>query len=211
MDIAEKIAHLKLHGYQVGWASREDAARLGYVASTSLHAYAEVVSEEPYVDLGDIAAADDQPGWTSTWQRSNYRLLMASPGHHWTPLSSSPILGAFVGDLTDADMRTVGSLTDCLVLDEHDLAELEDEEIHASYLQYLESSLMWPVTDTAVRDRLDDWSLHTTDEERQQAFFEAMQDSGYYPEHTGLDVRWDYRRATEILLVAAGIAVRIES
>ena len=163
-----------------------------------------------YVDLSRVARGDDYYDQTSTLDRSNYRRLMEDYPDAFTPTSYSNVdsLGAYVGNLSEDLIETLtGLVTDYPAYDDSDMSELESEEITESWDQYVRSDIGLEIPEKYQDqwDDLDELDIPATDtepmrEKKAEVFWDACQASDYYPEHSGLDIHWDYDKIMEALI-----------
>lgn len=149
------------------------------------------VRTDPYgedattVELSSVAMDDDPMGQATTWQRSNYRRLMAdypdvlTRDYYW--------LSANVRDLSDELVSVLcGLATEYPLYDESDVSELESDDVWEAFAAYLHADLRRSLT-SAEREL---WDLLPFDALR-TAFYGGMHEADYSPEHDGRDIRWD--------------------
>lgn len=196
MSMADKLQALESAGFAIRVADPRAGHANGYVSWSGVvdSGHAEP-TDRPYVDLGSVARGDDRFDQTSTWERSNFRSLIRDFPGLFVPTSYSNVdsLGVFVHDLNGATLEMlIGLKDDYPIYDESDLSELEYGEISEAFDQYLFSDWRngaaeeW--TDVADLFTPDRWDAPS---EVRDAFYAAMSESGYFPEHDGHDVRWD--------------------
>jgi hypothetical protein len=192
VDIDDMIRRLRRASFPV-YRCQRPAAETGFLLPRDVNP--EQSTGEAWVDLGSVARGGDTAGQTSTVLRSNYRTLHREHPDLFTDLAYANVsnLGAFVADLTNELVATLVRLARIhLVFDEDDLSQLEDDEIGQAWEDYLRydvrADLSEPEQDTllaadpnAVRD----------------AFYRALTTQDYYPEHTGLDIRWDHNQVLQ--------------
>lgn len=172
---------------------------------------------EAYVMLGSIGRGEDTAGQSTTVDRSNFRSLQRDYPDVFTPTAYANVdsLGAFLADIPDEVADILAKLaTDYPLYDEEDHSELEDEEITASWEQYVSADFPRELPE----DVSDEWDNMTEDAQREH-FWEAVQATESYPEHSGLDVCWRYGPIAEHVatvlrvrsLRAASAVIRRES
>lgn len=206
MDKQEKIAALKLAGFTIRYADVREAYAWSapHVNWSDAREYAYTDDCREYVELGSIAASEDQYDQVPTWRRSNYRRLMADYGNRFAPLSYSnvDVLGAFVSNLDEDLVNTlVGLAVDYPLYDDEDESALKDEEITEAWSVYL----YWDATRDLPED-LQERASEIGEERLGELFYAACYAADYYPEHDGLDVQWDDEKVREILIGILGTA-----
>lgn len=82
--------------------------------------------------------------------------------------------------------------------DESDLSELESEEISEAWDQYLR----WDIYRDLPEDLRDLWDAIDDPSAIRDAFYEALSDIDYYPEHSGYDIQWDSKATREAIEIA---------
>lgn len=167
------------------------ADRVRNLKGAGLHVKVDTYGDEPVtVELSSVAMADDPMGQATTWQRSNYRRLIADYPDVLT--RDSYWLSANVRDLSDELVSILCGLSvDYPLYDESDVSELESEDISEAFDQYLHADIR---RDLAPAER-ELWDLLPHDKLR-EAFYGAMYEADYSPEHNGRDIRWDDETVT---------------
>jgi hypothetical protein len=197
---------LKSAGFPVRWAYRPDGEGQDYITWSDLQDY-PAEGYEPYADLSSVAKGEDAANQTSTVDRSNYRSLHRDYPEVWTDTSYVNVnaLGAFVDDLTDDLVEILTGLREqCPLYSDDDHSELESEEIAESWEQYVRYDIGSEIR-RVMPDEGDQWDALSDDEQRDM-FWSAVQESDdLYPEHDGLDIRWQYDA------IASAIADRLAS
>lgn len=193
------IEQSRTASFGLGMVKRSDAED-GYVAPyriTHEDSWLKVSDEpseyygEAFVYFDNVALDEDSYGQASSFVRSNYRSLLRDfPDFPWVRVSylNTNGLGCFVADMTE-DMLgiLVGLSVDYPVYDEGDMSELEHDEIHASWGEYMAYEVkrelsepcrtMWDALgDSEVGDLW--WACVSND-----VF-------GCFPEHHGVEVVW---------------------
>jgi hypothetical protein len=185
-----KVAALQSAGFRITYVDRTDAAD-GTVPPYGHYHHAEPAPGlAAYVDLRSVARGEDTADQTTTTHRSNYRSLIRDNADVFTPVSymNVDVLGAFVADLTDELAATLTSLaTGHPVYDEHDLSELESDEITESWDQYVRADVTGEVCDSPVVG--DAWDALTEDEQH-DLFWTVCDALAIYPEHDGREINW---------------------
>jgi hypothetical protein len=187
MDIDDTVARLRRADFPVYGCDRSAAAECGFLLPRDVNASQR--TGQAWVDLGSVARGDDAANQTSTALRSNYRILHRDHPDTFTDLSYSNVssLGAFVDDLTDELVTTLIHLARVhVVFDEDDLSALEDDEIGQAWEDYLRHDVRADLSEPE-QDAL----LAADPDAVRDAFYTALIGLDYYPEHTGLDIRWD--------------------
>ena len=202
MDLEEKLEALRSAGFTVRYADPAEVYASGYVHGSSLwREYPADDGERPFVDFG--IRGEDSYGQSSTHDRSNFRSLLRDFGDAFVRVSYSNVdsLGGFPHSMSDdAIGAVIGIAVDYPLYDESDLLELEWEEISESWGQYL-----WQDTYNGLSEEWQEIAdLFAESEllgqhEIRDAFFAECHAVGYYPEHDGLDVRWDEDRVAELV------------
>jgi hypothetical protein len=198
-----------LHGIRVEHAQDHTDHRgehLGWVDPHDVDSH-DGYGGRPWVSLIRIARSECQAGQSTTVDRSNFRSLMRDYPDVWTNISYSNVeaLGAYVDNLSDELIDVIAGLSDGYpVYDEEDLGELEDSEISSAW----DNHLSWDARRDLPEDLQDAWdTLNTSGVNNDtigQAFYQAMSDIGYYPEHSGYEVLWDDAKVTEVITLALG-------
>lgn len=218
LDFEDTVRQLRLASFGLATVRREDTEN-GYVSPyqmTDDHrlGISPEVSEywgEAFTYFDNIALDEDSYGQASTVVRSNYRSLLRDfPDFPWVRVSymNTNGLGCFVADLTEDMLSVLVDLAvDYPLYDEGDHSELEHDEIHDSWGQFMA------------------WEVRRELSEPCQVMMDALGDSevsdiwwacvsndvfGSYPEHSGVEVMWgDVReRAKDFrpFLIAAYVA-----
>lgn len=217
-SVEEKVSRLRRH-FPIQYVDRDDVSEYGrWVGPFAL---SDTISESrlPFVDLGSVAAGADYYDQTSTCNRSNYRVLHAEDDsreengepRRWTDISYRNVnsLGAFISDLSLDDIDMLVELAaEYPVLDESDMSDLEEEEITESWDQYLRSDVNYALSKIMEDDAGDgdppwytEWE-NLSEDEQQALWFEAVEATGNYAEHTGIEVLWsDWESETAPALV----------
>lgn len=187
-NIDGRIARLRRANLPVYWCDR-NAADLGFLLPRDVNAWQTI--GDPWVELGSVARGDDAAAQTSTELRSNYRILHRDHPDTFTDLAYNvSSLGAFVADLNEELVTTLTRLARSHVaLDEDDLSQLEDDEIAQAWQDYLRHDVRTDLSE-AEQDAL----LAADPDTVRDAFYRALTELDYYPEHTGLDIRWDHHQ-----------------
>lgn len=221
----ERVETLRrVHGFNVGYAWREDATRFGYLGSSQVtgeyyggYRTNTITGEgsefygEPYVSLDGIACGDDSYGDRSSVDRSNYRSLRRDfPDFPWvdTSYTNVDVLGCFVADLDD-DMAglLIGLSEQYPVYDEGDMSELEHGEINASWDEWMAYELRRELSEPCQAM----WDALGGDTVSEIVWGCVSSDVfGCYPEHRGVEVAWGdiKERAADLrpFLVAAYVS-----
>lgn len=204
----DRVTELKRAGFTVSYAWRDDAKQFGYLSSSritgeygmfgrSLTVTGEASEHygEPYVSFDGVATTECAYGQADTVRRSNYTAIRRDyPQFPWvdTSFMNVNVLGCFVSDLgDDVTGLFIGLAEQYPVYDESALSDLEHEEIHESWAEYMRDEI-WSelpeVTRTTIWDYLGEdtvtdlwWTCASAD-----VF-------GYYPEHRGVEVVWGDR------------------
>ncbi len=207
VKLQDKIKILKSAGFPIRFVERSEwapyPAPVGtmtvrethprYVSYSDVHERPTQFPCRAFADLGSIARGEDTAGQTSTVDRSNYRSLRRDFPEMFTDTSYANVdsLGAFIGNLSDDVTETLVSLrTEYPLYDESDLSELESEEISDSWDAYVSWDLASEIR-KAMSDEGDSWDAMSDDAQRAM-FWDAVEATESYPEHDGLDVRWEY-------------------
>ena len=199
LDFDETIQQCRTASFGLGMVHRSDTDR-GYVDPyriTHEDSWRKVSAEpcehygEAFVYFDNIALGEDTHGQADAVSRSNYRSLIRDfPDFPWVRVSymNTDGLGCFVADLTE-DMLgiLVGLSVEYPLYDEEDHSELQDEEIDASWKDWISGEVyrelsepcrsMWDALgDSEVTDMW--WACVSSD-----VF-------GNYPAHHGTEVVW---------------------
>jgi hypothetical protein len=199
MTLDEKIEALKFASFHIGYADPREAYRYGRLHSSDVRQY-PFEGSMPVAVLDRIARGEDQGDQSTTWERSNYRRLLADfPGalieHSWSNVSG---LALFPHSVSDDLVNTVCGLSvDYPIYDESDMGDLEWHEIEEAFDQYL-----WADHRSEIGEDAEDLAPLFTDVEIRDAFYAAMSDANYYPEHGGLDIHWDRETVRDLLRTA---------
>lgn len=204
-SLVDRVDELKRAGFTVSYAWRDDAARFGYLNSSSLSGdycggyrvrtvtgLASEVDGEPYVSFDGVATTECAYGQADTVRRSNYTAIRRDyPNFPFVDTSylNTNSLGCFVSDLDD-DMTGlfIGLVENYPVYDESAMSDLKYEEIHESWAGFMRGEV-WSelpeVTRTIMWDSLGEDAV--TD-----LWWECVSNDvfGNYPEHHGTEVVW---------------------
>lgn len=203
--LVDRADELKRAGFTVSYAWPDDAKTFGYLSSSALsgdycggYRVRTVTGDpseiygHPYVSFGDVARGEDSYGQSDTVARSNYTAIRRDfPQFPWVDTSYLNVneLGAWVADLDD-DMTAlfIGLKEQYPVYDESAMSELESEEIHASWAEYMRGEV-WSelpeVTRTAMWDSLGEDTIT-------ELWWACVSHEvfGSYPEHRGVEIVW---------------------
>ena len=200
----ERVERLKLAGFTVSYVFREDADG-GWVQSSLIngeYSYGvkvrtvtgepDPMAGEPWVSFENVACSDDAYGQADTVRRSNYIAIRHDfPDVPWVDVSYLNMngLGIFVADLDDDLMDLfVGLAKDYPVYDESAMSDLEQEEIHASWADWVRGDL-WRELPEVTRTTMWDSLGEDTVTELWWTCVSA-EVFGSYPEHRGNEVAW---------------------
>lgn len=194
---ADRLARLRQVGYSIRFVDARKAYEQGYVG----HGESFTVGGcglVPFVEFN--IRGYDYYGQSTTVDRSNFRSLLRDFGNAFIPVSYSnvDVLGGFPLSMPDEAWDTVISLaSDYPLYDESDHSELESEEITASWDEFVWSDMYRAMSheDSEWRDVADRYR----GDEIGQAFWSALSDGDYYPEHSGLEVMWDYPETLAVI------------
>lgn len=199
MGVKQRLERLRAAGMPIGYADPVRAHEEGYVAhwafreGSSWH-YSD---GRPFVELVNVKG-DDAYGQSSTVERSNFRSLQRDFPGVFLPVTYSNVdtLGAFVHSLTDGQLDLIIGLANGYPLyDECDMSALESEEIGEAWEQYLRA-------DTDLGEEWEQVADLFTDAEFRAAFYVAMSDADYYPEHDGFNIRWQDSHVEACMIAA---------
>lgn len=197
MDMRDKLELVEDAVYlELRYVDASDAYEKGYVRWSDLEKYSGP-GLVPFVEV--TGASNGLGGYdASTVDRSNFRALQRDYPNVFLPVSYSNLdtLGFFVHSVDESVIHLATNLGEQYpVYDDSDLSALEDEEITESFEQYL----WWDLRDR-LTDAENDFVSEMGDRSRlRDAFFSATHEGDYYPEHDGMEVRWDMDRAAEFL------------
>lgn len=200
----ERVERLKLAGFTVSYVFREDADG-GRVQSSLIngeHSWGvkvrtvtgepDPMAGEPWVSFENVACSDDAYGQADTVRRSNYIAICRDfPDVPWVDVSYLNMngLGIFVADLDDDLMDLfVGLAESYPVYDESAMSDLEQEEIHASWADWVRGDL-WRELPEVTRTTMWDFLGGDTVTELWWTCVSA-EVFGSYPEHRGSEVAW---------------------
>jgi hypothetical protein len=176
-------------GYRVGFAEPGAARDMGFVDGWQVSDDRRSSSDAPYVSFGQAARGDCTAGQSSSVQRSNFRVAHRRFPNAWTDTvySNVTVLGAFVADLPPAAVDQMVGLASYPLLDEDDHSALEDDDIHASWRQWVAADVRG-LLDEQTRELFD----AIDDAVCQQLWWDTATDLGLDPEHCGHSVTWNY-------------------
>ncbi|RKR88305.1 hypothetical protein BDK92_2616 [Micromonospora pisi] len=188
----DAVDRLRAAGFRIGFAHRVAAADTGCLLSYDLSDQRYDDEQALYVSLEKVARGDCRAGQSTTVDRSNYRSLHRAHPGLWTDLVFSNVtaLGAFVADLPPEVVDVLCWLKESYPLfDEHDHSALEDEDIDASWEQWVSADVFAMLGERAQEV----WSALDAVTVR-RLWWDTVTGLGYRPEHNGLHVTWDYTR-----------------
>jgi hypothetical protein len=186
------VDRLRSAGFRIGYAHRAAASDTGYLLSHDLSDQRYHDDQALFASLEKVARGDCQAGQSTTVDRSNYRSLHREHPDVWTDLVFSNVtaLGAFVADLPPEVVDVLCRLKESYPLfDEDDHSALEDEEIDASWEQWVSADVFGLLGERAQEV----WSALDADTVR-RLWWDTVTGLGYRPDHNGLHVSWDYTR-----------------
>ncbi|GHJ45864.1 hypothetical protein Cs7R123_32060 [Catellatospora sp. TT07R-123] len=142
-----------------------------------------------YVGLGDVGSGERLAGQSAARARSNHRSLHRVYPGAFTDLAfwEGDVLGAFVADLPPqlVDLL-IGLQVEYPVYDEADLSALEQEDIEASWDQWVSGDVYRMLGERAR----DVWHV-LGDERVRRLWWDTVSGIEYQPHHDGHDVRWE--------------------
>jgi hypothetical protein len=188
----ETVDRLQAAGFRLGYTDRGVAETYARVQALQVSRWRQDPTHAVYVSLEDVARDECAVGQSSTVDRSNYRTLHRRYPGLWTDLvySNAAALGAFVADLPpDVVDLLCGLRQDYAVLDEDDLAELEQRDIRTSWQQAASAEVRRGIGEDA-RDVWDALEPEHVD----RLWWETVTGIGAWPQHDGHQVRWDVDR-----------------
>lgn len=204
--LAEKLDRLRRAGFTIDYVDARKAYEQGYVRH-DFREVAQCYGTDGCVPFVNFDVRDECAyGQSSTLDRSNYRSLVRDFPGAFVPISYTNVnsLGGIVHSMSDDLIDTmIGLLEQYPIYDESDMSDLEWEEISEAFDQYL-----WADT---LRDLPEEWQDVAdmfTEAEIRDAFYAAMYEADYYPEHGGLDIDWDDRQVAGIAVDALTALVR---
>jgi hypothetical protein len=183
-----RLDRLREAGFSVGCTHREHAADHGWMRPLDGRERGDDDRPHPYVLLSDVARGECRSGQSALVHRSNMRSLHRVFPGVFTDMVFSNVtaLGAFVADLPDQVIDVLCRLArEYLVFDQDDLAVMEQEEVLASWRQWLADDVRPHLgrRARAVWDAL-------TDEECEQLWWDTVIGRDAWPEHDMRTVRW---------------------
>lgn len=186
----QPVDQLRKAGFRVSYADPADAVT-GSVSCWDLLAYADRDRGAvcPFVSLDEVACGEDRFGQSTTVRRSNYRTLRAAHPGVFTDVryDNVSVLGAFVADLPPDLVDTVIGLREQYpLLDDADHSALEEEDITASWNQFVSQDVF-----ALLGDRAQDVWTALPDRQVEDLWWDVVGGVGYRPEHDGTQVRWD--------------------
>jgi len=191
-----RLATLASLGHSVRYVLDAEALETTYFGFNNSDEY-PAEGLVPLVIIGGTRGVDvyDQ---SPTWERANHTALLRDfPGEFVTySYANVDYLACFPDMLNDAAFDAVAGLSDYPVHDKEALTEI-DQEIWESWEQYL----LWDVSGM-LTDDMCDMARELDSDELRDAFWTECQRYDYYPEHTGLDVMWDYDECAVFLASA---------